>query len=291
LYLGALGLRGVRWYWLLASVQRVPMPRVLRVSFISFGATVLLPFRIGELVRPSYMRQKEHVSWWAATGTVAAERVVDGLVLNLILFAALQLAERLPNPPDRIGELPVSVSVIPRAAYSALALFACAFVAMGLFYWRRAWMRATTERVVGGISRRLGENLAGALERLADGLAFLARWRQAAPFVALTLGYWSLSATGIWLLVWGVGLTSLTVAQGLAVLGVFALGFLAPNAPGFFGTFQLSIYAGLAMYFPPEAVIGPGSAAVFLLYVCQLGVVLPSTLVALLLEHAAPPAP
>jgi hypothetical protein len=54
------------------------------------------------------------------------------------------------------------------------------------------------------------------------------------------------------------------------VLGVLCLGVLAPQAPGFFGAFQVSLYAALAMYFAPEQVVGPGSAFVFLLYVVQL---------------------
>ena len=33
-------------------------------------------------------------------------------------------------------------------------------------------------------------------------------------------------------------------------MGVLALGILLPNAPGFFGAFQISIYAGFAMFFP-----------------------------------------
>jgi hypothetical protein len=73
------------------------------------------------------------------------------------------------------------------------------------------------------------------------------------------------------------------------VLGVLALGFLAPNVPGFFGTFQLSLYAGLAMYLPPETVVGPGAAAVFLMYVLQMGTSVFCAAVALALEARVPP--
>ena len=68
-------IRAVRWQWLLAPIASVPRSRVVHVSFIGFLAIVLLPFRTGEMVRPVMIRRKGTLSGWAATGTIAAERV------------------------------------------------------------------------------------------------------------------------------------------------------------------------------------------------------------------------
>lgn len=291
LYQLTLLLRAVRWHWLLLPIQPVPLSRIIRVSFIFYGACVVLPFRAGELVRPSLLHRKEHVSWWAASGIVGAERVIDGLVLSLLLFVALQAAQPLPVLPDRIGDLPVPVSVVPGAAYSALAMFAAAFTAMGLFYWRREWMRGVIERVVGRVSPRLAALAAGVLERLASGLSFLPNLRYSLPFLGLTVLYWMVNALSVWLIVWGTGAEGLTLAQGAAVLGVLALGFMAPNVPGFFGTFQLSLYAGLAMYLATDVVVGPGAAAVFLMYVLQMGGSVLGSGIALGLESRVPARP
>ena len=70
-------------------------------------------------------------------------------------------------------------------------------------------------------------------------------------------------------------------------MGVLALGILLPNAPGFFGAYQISVYAGFAMYFAPELVVGPGSAYVFVMYLSQLLVTIISGLVAMALEHTS----
>lgn len=289
LYLVTLLLRAIRWHWLLLPIRRVRLARIIRVSFVFYGATVVLPFRTGELVRPSLLHQKERVSWWAASGIVGAERVVDGLVLSLLLFVALQVAEPLPVLPDRIGDLTVPVSVVPSAAYTVLAMFAAAFVAMGVFYWRREWMRGVLHRILGAVSPRLADLAAGVLERFASGLGFLPQTRYSLPFLGITLAYWGINTVSVWLLVWGAGIDTLTLAQGAAVLGVLALGFLAPNVPGFFGTFQLSLYAGLAMYLAPETVVGPGAAAVFLMYVLQMCTSVVCAAVALALEARVPP--
>jgi len=279
--------RAGRWYWLLAAVHRVPLRRVISVAFIGFAAIVVFPLRMGEVVRPMMIRKKGHLTAWAATGTVGAERIIDGLSLSLLLFLSLQLARPLDPLPDRIGNLPVPAAVVPGAAYAALLAFAGAFLIMSLFYWRRAFARRLTERVVGVVSKPLGHWLADRLEQIANGLTFLPRWRLTAPFLAATVAYWLLNAFAGWLLARGCGFDDITFAQACANMGVLALGILLPNAPGFFGAYQISVYAGFAMYFAPEQVVGPGSVYVFIMYLSQLVITLLCGGIAMAAEHTS----
>ncbi len=282
-YLLVLFVRGVRWYWLLTPVHLVSMRRILLVSFIFYGASVALPFRMGEAVRPALIRQKDKLSAWAATGTVAAERVVDGLFASLILFLSLTWARPLDPLPETIGGLPVPAALVPKAAYSALTLFGLAFAAILVFYLWRDWARRTTERVIGIASPKLAHWLADKVDRLADGFRFLPQYRYSVPFLLTTAVYWFLNAFGMWFMMHAAGL-DIAFVQVTAVLGVLSLGMLVPNAPGFFGTFQIAIYAGLAMYRPAGEVVGPGSVAVFWLYVVQIGMSLLGGIVALVAE-------
>lgn len=287
-WLAVLLLRAVRWYWLLLPLHPVSMRRVLTASFIGYGALLLLPFRMGELVRPALVREEGKLSGWAATGSAGAERVLDGLFLSVLLFVALLIARPLDPLPDRIGGLPVPAAVVPRAAYGMLAVFAAAFVAMGLFYFWRAAMRRLTERVVGVVSPRLAGFLASRVEHVAEGLRFLPSARYTGPFVAITAVYWGVNAAGIWLVCRGAGVSGLTFAEACVVMGVLALGVLVPNAPGFFGAFQISIYAGLAMFEPPALVMQEGGAAVFWLYVIQIGITLLGAAAALIARRVSP---
>jgi hypothetical protein len=65
------------------------------------------------------------------------------------------------------------------------------------------------------------------------------------------------------------------------------IGILVPAGPGFFGAFQLSTYMALAMFFPEEALRGPGAAFVFLLYACQVGFHLVAAAIGLVLDQDA----
>ena len=189
-------LRSARWHFLLEPIAKVPMRRVLSVSFLGFAAIALLPLRTGEAVRPLLIRRRDELSGWAATGTIAAERILDGLVLSLMLLAGLSLSTPLSPLPDHIGNLPISPALVPRAAYLALSVFGLAFTVMGIFYVKRDWARRTTEQVIGIVSPRLATWLADRVENVAEGLRFLPNVRYSAPFVAMTVAYWVVNAAG-----------------------------------------------------------------------------------------------
>ena len=277
--------RAARWSYLLAPIHPVPLRKVVTTAFIGFAAILVLPLRTGEVVRPVLIRKKGHLSGWAATGTVGAERVIDGLFLTVLLFVALQLATPLDPLPESIGSLAVPVAFVPRAAYTMLAVFAAAFVTMAVFYWRRDYARAATERVVGIASKRLARWLADRVEKIAGGLRFLPSIRFTGLFLFWTTVYWLANVAASWMLAWGFGFDSMTYSEACVVVGVIALGILVPNAPGFFGAFQISVYAGLAMFFDETDVVGRGSAYVFVLYVCQFSITVIAAAVAMVVEH------
>lgn len=262
-------LRAARWKLLLDPIAEVPLRRVLVASFIGFLAILVLPLRTGEVVRPLLIREKGKLSAWAALGSLGAERIVDGLVLSVILFAALRLSTPLDPLPTSLGDLPIPVALIPTAAYLALLSFAAALIAMlGFYVWKGA-ARRSVEWALCRFSPRLASWVASRIEGLAEGLRFVSHWRQGLPFLLITAAYWLLNAACGWLLGWGVGIDEFSYAEACVVMGVLALGVLMPNAPGFFGAFQFSLYAALAVFYSRERVLVQGAAFVLLTYVAQ----------------------
>jgi len=111
-FLLTLTLRAARWHWLLEPVHPVKWRRILLVNFLFFGASVTLPFRLAEALRPALIREKDKLSAWAITGSVAAERVVDGLFSMLLLLVALALAVPLDPLPEKIGDLAIPAALV-----------------------------------------------------------------------------------------------------------------------------------------------------------------------------------
>lgn len=267
--------RAVRWRFLLRSFVDVPRRRVLAVSWIGFAAILLMPFRIGEIVRPYMLREKGKVSMSSATGTIVAERVVDGLFLSIVLAVALLFVPTIDPLPARVVGLPVSVAQVRASGFVMLGVFTAAFIVIAVFYFAREWARKMTLAVFGVASKRLGDKLADTAEKLANGLHFLGRGRDAGGFLVETTLYWGINAFGMWLLAWGCGVvhadgSPIAFGESCALMGMLGCTILIPGPPGLLGVFQAGIYAGMTMYFPTQVVTGAGSAYVFLLYAVQL---------------------
>lgn len=279
-------LRAIRWRHLLRAVGQVSPRSVIAVSWIAFGAIVLSPLRSGEVVRPYLITKRSSIKLWEATGTIGAERVIDGLLLSVFTFLGLQLSTSLSPLPDHVGKLPVPAAAVPGAVYTALTIFLVAFVVMGIFFFARDFARRVTFAVGRVISHKLADRLAGIVERIADGLRFLPSPSHFLPFMTETVAYWLINAAGVWFLGWGCGLTGMTMAQATVVMGCIGIGILVPSGPGYFGAFQLSAYMALAMFFHEDVLQGPGAAFVFLLYATQIGFHLVAMGIGLLLDVA-----
>jgi uncharacterized protein (TIRG00374 family) len=278
--------RATRWRFLLRSIADVPKKRLLSVSWIGFAAILVMPFRIGELVRPYMLRtagKREAsgkivgaITMPAATGSVVAERVVDGLYLSIVLAIALIVVPHLEPLPEKVVGLPVSVAQVRHAGFLMVGVFSAALVVIAVFYAARDFARRATLAVFGVVSRKLGEKLASMAENLADGFHFFSRGKDAFGFLVETSIYWFFNAFGTWLLALGCGVVHanglpITFGESCAVMGMVCIAILVPGPPGLLGTFQLGLYAGMTMYFPTDVVVGPGAAFVFLIYILQFG--------------------
>lgn len=266
----AMLVRNYRWNYLLRPINpQLSGARVLGVASIGLAALLYAPMRMGEIVRPWLMAQDREVSFVHAAGTVVAERIVDGLAITTMLAVSLWAATPLSPLPDHVGNLHLPVALVPAIAVSALTTFGSAFVAMLLFYFWRASAHKLVFAIVGAVSKPLAEWFTRQVERMADSLQFLFDKRHGVSFVLYTVAYWGITPLGLWVLLRDAGAPA-DLAQTCVVIGVLGLSTLLPSGPGFFGTYQLGVYCGLAMFFPAPIVLGPGSVFTFVTFSTQL---------------------
>ena len=275
--------RTVRWRFLLRSIIDVPKVRLLAVSCAGLLAVLLLPFRIGELARPYMLRTPNEarragepvLTMTAATSSIVAERVIDGVFLSVVLALALVLVPTVQPLPETVVGLPLKVSYVRAMGFAMLGVFSTAFVTIAVFYFAREWARRATRAVVGLVSPRLADKLAEIAGHLADGLHVFGRGRDFLGFLLETAAYWACNVFGMWVLAMGCGIvhgdgSAITFPEACALMGMLGCTIMIPGPPGLFGVFQAGIYAGMTMYFPTSIVIGPGAAYVFLLYATQV---------------------
>jgi glycosyltransferase 2 family protein len=253
--------RATRFRFLIRPLKDLPLRDVIALNWIGFFAIFAFPLRLGEMARPMLTKMRHGISVSAGIGTVAVERVFDGLLTSFCVAYGLFVL------PTRPAESAVA-RALPGYGTLALTVFGGAFVAVAFFLWQRERATWLTKTIIGAASPRLGDLVASKVDSVAEGLRSMASARLLASFTVETLVYWSVNALGMWLLARGCGIP-ISFGQVVGVMGIMAIGILLPAGPGLFGAFQLSAALGLSLYFPAEIVHREGSLFIFLLYVVQ----------------------
>ncbi len=253
--------RAARWRWLIHPIKPLPFREVLALNWVGFFAIFMLPLRLGEFTRPTLTKSRHGVPISAGLGTIAVERVVDGLITSLCVAWALFALPRMQT------EDPLA-NALPAYGYAALTLFGTALVTLAVFLWQRELAVRFTETVVGWVSKKLGRALAAKVDSVADGIRSIGSARLLSAFLFETILYWTCNASAMWLLGVGCGIP-MTFSHALGIMGVLALGILLPAGPGLFGNFQLAISTGLKLYFAETLVGTQGAVYIFVLYGVQ----------------------
>jgi glycosyltransferase 2 family protein len=277
-----------RWLHLLRAIEPALSARYAwGASLAGFAAVVFAPLRMGEMMRPWLISRRGEVRFLQAVGSVGAERIVDGLLLMSVLAVGLGFSTRLSPAPDKIGDLQVPVALVPAIASSALTMFAVAFAGMAAFYFFRDSVRRITYRVLSIVSDKFANWVIAQLERVSDGLSFLPSRQHGGAFLRHSILYWALTWLGNLILLRGCGIPA-GPAQAAVIMGVLGLGTLLPSGPGFFGTYQLGAYCGLAMFFPENVVLQAGAVFTFVSYTAALVVTILAGLLGMRLMSSAP---
>jgi uncharacterized protein (TIRG00374 family) len=229
----AVYLRAIRWQILFSPAYRPSTRVVVGALLIGYLFNTILPARAGEPARVIALKQRAGTPWFEAVGTVAAERVLDVLVLLVLFFAS---APFVPH-----------TDWLDRALALGAAGFAVLFVmvvAFALYGQRPARLLLRPLVLLPGISRERTE--AGAAN-LVGGFSVFRRPPIAARATFLTAVSWLLIAFSFWLVMRGFEL-GLGVEAGLLVVVATNLGLILPSGPAAVGVFEAATIVALATF-------------------------------------------
>jgi uncharacterized protein (TIRG00374 family) len=257
-------LRAWRWNNLLRPMGvSLPAGRLLAISSVGFMAILALPARLGEFVRPALLRQKGKISASAVLGTVAVERIVDGLVVSLLVFGCC-FAKHLDHAVDE-------KSWMMPMAYISLAVFMAAmiFLAFALKWPKLTTRMAVRLTLIDRISPRIAAKIEEKLYSLIRGFLVLKDGTNLAMFGFWSILYWVANGLGMWILAQGMGL-DLSVIGAFAVMGIIAVGISLPNSPGLVGQFHYLTTLGLSLYVSQDVADSTGKLYAIVLHGIQV---------------------
>lgn len=263
-------LRAARWQLLVRTlVAPGEQPPSLKTTTLAALAGImwimLLPLRLGELARPLFLAQKSKIKASALLGTIAVERVIDGLIVCATFFGSIfyTKASQLDGDGSQVGDLLTWGMVTTGVLLCAL------LVLLGMAIWPKhvgRLVRATVGRIIPPIADKLESLSSG----IAEGLAALPSVRTLLLFIVWSVVYWAFNAGSMWVFAWacGVDLGPMEIA---AVMSVTAIVLLVPGGPAQVGNFQAGMAVGFSLFLTEAAVAGRPSTFAFYLYLCQMG--------------------
>jgi uncharacterized protein (TIRG00374 family) len=234
-------LRSLRWRFLLPEAKRdKPTLRHLFDSIILGNlATCLLPFRLGEFIRPLVLTRWTEYSFGAAFISVIIERFFD---LSTVLISFFVIVQLLPDLPEWLHMAAFSLGMM------ALALLL--FLVGGCLFPKL--ITKVVEVCVQPLPRGLARVLTRFSSDLLDGAAVIKTPSRLIIIIGLTVLVWLTAYLQFQVVLWMFPFNQsflLSVALGVFV----ALAIALPSAPGFVGVFQIGCVAAASLFAYPES--------------------------------------
>jgi uncharacterized protein (TIRG00374 family) len=226
--------RAQRWRILLRPVVASPFGAALSATLVGFGANMVLPLRLGEIVRPTLFARRVGIPLTPAVASIVVERVLD-MLLVVLCFVAVTLSY-----PKLASYRSVAV-VLGAGAASAFAIL------YGLGRNRRA-ADAGFERLAQRLPARVQGMVRPLVHGILDGARGLGDARTLAGVLVMSVVLWTL-ITGTYVLSFlAVDLPVPLVSASLATVVIVGFFAFVPQAPGFIGTWHAACVLSLGLF-------------------------------------------
>jgi glycosyltransferase 2 family protein len=230
----SLYIRAQRWRILLRPVGTPSMRTLVAATNIGFMANMVLPLRMGEVIRPLLVSRKEREPLSGILATVVLERIFDMFTI-LFLFGISASAVAVSDDVRQWG----------------YRLFGLAMIVGGSVALVR-WQEALALRLLRLVLRPLPHRLADPVDHFFRGFVQALEILDS-PWTFLQLLGWSLYLWVVIALIYLCGLLAFQLRAPLilgpvVITAVTAIAVSAPSAPGYIGAFQVGCTLALAIF-------------------------------------------
>jgi uncharacterized protein (TIRG00374 family) len=227
-------IRAQRWRVLLRPVGRPAMPTLVDATNIGFMANMVLPLRVGEVIRPLLLSRREKQPLSGVLATVVLERVYDIFTI-LLLF----------------GVSASAIGFSPQVQQWGYGLsFVAVVLGIGLILAR--WQEERALRLLDFLLQPFPERVADPAQRFASGFMQALEILDS-PWTFLQVLAWTWYLWFVIALIYLLGflafdLQAPVIIGSVVVTTIVAIAVSAPSAPGYIGAFQLGCTISLGIF-------------------------------------------
>ncbi len=246
--------RVVRWGILVRGFGPASWRRITSVGLVGSAAILLLPMKLGELVRPMLIVERGVVRVSEGFASVVVERIIDGVVLSFVFVLTVFALRDWDLPPEFATGAHLTAALFGGAA---LCLLAAALL--------RDFADRAIRTMLAPISEALAARVSSAITSFLNAVQLLARRPgRGAAYVFLTVLLWFLTGASLYPIFLAYDL-DLPLTASFAVICVMIVGFMIPAGPASTGTFNYAIIVGLSAFGVDDSATGALAILIYLM--------------------------
>ena len=233
-------IRSLRWKLLLNSLKLTRVINLLSAISIGAMADMILPARVGDIIRAGVIGNKENVSKVAALATIVIERVFDILTILFLLLLIVIFYQLPVNSNNAMNAVRTT---------GAIAAAVCSLVVLVLLA-----IRNKTDNITAFISKFLKFIPVGPRQKVTETILAFAAGLQSMQLnwhlgiiLLYSLLLWSAFAVSNILIMQALDFHFHLLA-GFYILLFQVLGVTLPSSPGFIGVYHAAVVAGFAVF-------------------------------------------
>ena len=227
-------IRAQRWRVFLHDVGVPPLRPLVSATNIGFMANMVLPLRIGEVIRPVLLSRRAHLSLSGVLASVLLERIFDMFTI-LFLFGVSVSLVTVSDEVRQWGWMLTGLAV----AVAAASVLIRVQERLALRIARR--LADLVPGQAGDSAYHFAEGFVRALEMLDSPMAYVKAF-------AWSLYLWMAISVVYVFGFWAFHMDVPELRGALVMTTLVAIAVSVPSAPGFIGSFQLGCVLGLRIF-------------------------------------------
>lgn len=233
-------IRAWRWRILLIPVKETGFSNRLLSNLIGFAGNCIFPARLGELIRADSLGQVEKISKSSVFATIVMERLFDGFSLLLVMVLGLIYTAF----PDNLMHISKSLQTSAIVLFIAYILLIISIIG---FKYRTDQFVRIIDRALFFISWKLRKKLSEIIMNFSEGFSPIKGASSWVMLIFWSVLLWSLALFQVQFIESSIGVELPFIATFI-ILSMASIGVAIPSAPGFIGTFHLSVQYGFIFY-------------------------------------------
>jgi glycosyltransferase 2 family protein len=226
-------LRSMRWRYLLAEGNRIPLFSFVGAYIIGVLTNSLLLGKFGDLVKAKLICRSE-INYERSLVVVVIDRLLEGIALLLVFFF-ISLRVALPAWAYRLAWTAGLVSVVALIGFR------------GVFHYRERFLEKAG-KALGLLPSYISDRLLRVIHRLVAGCEVLTDHRRLVVALLYSLSVWVVEVVTVMMFLAAFSVPAPRVLSAIVILVFLNFGTLVPISPGAIGVYQLLCAFALSLW-------------------------------------------